>query len=484
MDPSLRIGGASDRPVLASRASVVGSLLLAVVGGCGFVPGHAPMRYSLSDSTAESLSSEPLVRDQIGGALEMFFGTPQNPGFLRTSEWVDDDFDPNHPDAAADDGGSGEFSESELEEIHADNRRRFARQLAQVEAGNSEGLERFRSAPDLSRRVSALILDADLSEAERKVGLKSLLEEYYPSLRDSSELYRQECLHCHGVEGGGDGPTSGPFERPFLDPRPRDYRLGIFKFTAVKDKARPRRQDLFHVLDQGVYGTAMPSFRRFSVAERWGLVDYVRLLAIRGEVERRLVVEYLDAESLTAEIQIEVYKEIWEKWGEAKSKVVAFEGEVPEPTEAMLSRGKELFHDAQKGNCASCHGDRGLGDGASAWKIDDDGKKVPAYLDDWGQPILPRDLVRGMYRGGSRPIDIYRRIYAGINGGPMPALGESKDAEGNPLLSSDDMWSLVHYVRSMSIRDEAIAAGPGMKHSSVMEPGHPTGSHAGGSGGQ
>jgi len=42
----------------------------------------------------------------------------------------------------------------------------------------------------------------------------------------------------------------------------------------------------------------------------------------------------------------------------------------------------------------------------------------------------------------------------------MPALGESKDAAGNPLLSSDDMWSLVHYVRSLSERDEAVAGAP------------------------
>jgi mono/diheme cytochrome c family protein len=227
----------------------------------------------------------------------------------------------------------------------------------------------------------------------------------------------------------------------------------------------------------------MPSFRRFSVAERWGLVDYVRLLAIRGELERRLVNEYQDEEHLSAESETEIYKELWEKWGEAKSKVVAYEGEIPDPTPAMIARGKELFHDAQKGNCASCHGEAGLGDGPSAWKIDDEGKKVSAYLDDWGQPILPRNLVRGLYRGGRRPIDIYRRIYAGINGGPMPALGESKDAAGNPLLTPEDMWSLVHYVRSLSERDEAVAAGPGSNHDALEAPAHGSGAREGGTGG-
>jgi mono/diheme cytochrome c family protein len=116
-----------------------------------------------------------------------------------------------------------------------------------------------------------------------------------------------------------------------------------------------------------------------------------------------------------------------------------------------------LFHDAKKGNCASCHGDLGLGDGPSAWKKDEKtGKTIPAYTDDWGFDILPRNLRQGLFRGGRRPIDIYRRIYAGINGGPMPGIGEAKDADGKPVMSDEDMWALVHYVRSLSERDEHV----------------------------
>jgi hypothetical protein len=32
----------------------------------------------------------------------------------------------------------------------------------------------------------------------------------------------------------------------------------------------------------------------------------------------------------------------------------------------------------------------------------------------------------------------------------MPALGEAKDADGNPLLSDQDLWSIVHYVGWLS----------------------------------
>ncbi len=35
-------------------------------------------------------------------------------------------------------------------------------------------------------------------------------------------LYRRHCAHCHGISGGGDGPTAS-----ILNPYPRDYRPGV-----------------------------------------------------------------------------------------------------------------------------------------------------------------------------------------------------------------------------------------------------------------
>jgi hypothetical protein len=55
--------------------------------------------------------------------------------------------------------------------------------------------------------------------------------------------------------------------------------------------------------------------------------------------------------------------------------------------------------------------------------------------------IVPRNLRHGVYRGGRRPLDLYYRIYAGINGAPMPA------AKG--AVSPEDIWHIVNYVRSL-----------------------------------
>ena len=54
----------------------------------------------------------------------------------------------------------------------------------------------------------------------------------------SRGLYRQHCAHCHGITGDGAGPTAA-----YLNPYPRDYRMGIFKFKsdAERRKADGRR---------------------------------------------------------------------------------------------------------------------------------------------------------------------------------------------------------------------------------------------------
>lgn len=271
----------------------------------------------------------------------------------------------------------------------------------------------------------------------------------YPTLARSAENYARECLHCHGVEGGGDGPSAYG-----LSPKPRDFRNGIFKYTALKDQSRPRRRDILHTLEQGVAGTSMPNFQRLSEIEREGLADYVRFLAVRGEVETLLVATWKEEGELSADSVHECASIVWSRWQKADSKLVVFDGEVPASSPQRIARGDALFHDGLKGNCLSCHGTGGAGDGPAAWKIGVDGKREPAYVDAWGEPIRPRDLRTGVFRGGSRPIDLYRRIYAGIPGGPMPALGEARTKDGALLVSSDDIWCLVHYVRSLSSSGE------------------------------
>ncbi len=463
------------RPVVPTgvrrRAGLCAALIAAALASssCNYEPALPELHFELSEETRTlgvktGEGGIPLdVQAQIAGSLGMLFGTPANPRFLTLDAWTKKGFDPNFPqfpiEATDQGGGSGEIDPAELDQIHAENRKLFASELAAIDAGDFERARPPRRFLDLDseiRRVAREVPRASRDDAAKADAAKSFVS-WYPSLRESSELFRQQCVQCHGASGGGDGPTA-----KLVDPKPRDYRRGVFKFTAEKDRAMPRRADLYAMLHDGANGTSMPSFARFSRAELEGLVDYVRLLSIRGMVERDLAQTYVGSRHLGIENVLESYTSVWDKWQKSDAKYVSFDGVIPEATPERIAHGDALFHDAARGNCASCHGDRGRGDGPSAFALDEHGEKVPAVKDDWGNPIAPRDLTRALFRGGDRPIDIYRRIYAGINGTPMPGLGEAKDAQGKPLLSSDDLWCLVHYVRTLSAAPVALEA-PGVR---------------------
>jgi mono/diheme cytochrome c family protein len=428
---------------------LAGASLLAGGLACRLEPSTPVLRYELSDATrALGEDGRPLiplsVQEHIRGSLEMLFGTPSHPQYMLLGEWIDEAFDPNWPTYEVGDFGSGEFDEGELEAMWAENGDTFRRQLSAIAEGRYGSVEAPDWAPDLQARWTDLLADFPAEERgeEFQAEAAALFEEWYPTLRDSAELYRQQCLHCHGPEGGGNGPTAD-----FLDPRPRDYRKGIFKFTPMRDKAQPRREDLYRILDEGVTGTSMPSFRRFSRAQLNGLVDYVRLLAMRGMVEADLAATYEIDEAIPAEYVAESYSDMFSKWRrseeQARELVIAYEDSVPEPTPESIARGRELFMDAKTGNCFSCHGPAGRGDGLSAWTVDPEtGAVTEAYQDDWGRPIRPRNLTQGLFRGGRRPIDVFRRIKAGINGTPMPALGDT--------LPDEDLWAIVHYVGTLT----------------------------------
>ena len=81
-------------------------------------------------------------------------------------------------------------------------------------------------------------------------------------------LYRRHCGHCHGTTGDGLGPTA-----MLLDPYPRDYRQGKFKFKSTERAAKPTTDDLERVVREGVQGTAMPSFGLLPDAQIKALVD-------------------------------------------------------------------------------------------------------------------------------------------------------------------------------------------------------------------
>lgn len=285
-------------------------------------------------------------------------------------------------------------------------------------------------------------------------------------------LYREHCSHCHGITGDGAGPTAA-----FLNPYPRDYRPGIYKYKSTPKGQKPTHEDLMRTLVNGVAGTSMPSFLVLPENELAALADYVRYLSIRGEVEL-LLIDYaaneLEADQPLVSVsgdagqqgeQAEVIRsfvaEVADKWKQADSMATP----VPAPDAsrdlaASIAHGRELFYGAIA-NCVKCHGETALGDGQRTDYDDwnkmlepDKPEMVAKYVSLGALPprnIHPRNLRMGVYRGGNRPVDLYWRIKNGIDGSPMP--GALMKPEGAPPetkgLTEADLWSLVDYVRSL-----------------------------------
>lgn len=97
-------------------------------------------------------------------------------------------------------------------------------------------------------------------------------------------LYRKHCANCHGITGNGRGETAA-----IINPYPRDYRLGIFKFKSTKRSAKPLRSDLVSLIANGIQGTPMVKIPELSDDDIEAITDYVIYLSIRGQLERNLV---------------------------------------------------------------------------------------------------------------------------------------------------------------------------------------------------
>ncbi|MFO0843131.1 MAG: c-type cytochrome [Gemmataceae bacterium] len=356
------------------------------------------------DPLGKDDQGKPLItreeRAQLRAALEEIFGTPAAPSV-----------EPIDPDRAP--------------TKKADEAKENAKVYAEALAANMQTFD------VKEEDIDVLFVDAEtLSKGAGDVRRRTLAK--------GSELYRRHCLHCHGVAGDGRGPTGA-----WVDPHPRDYRQGMFKFLSTNKAqvgtGKPRKDDLLRTLDKGIDGTSMPAFGLLPRRELEQLASYVIHLSLRGQVEyetlytlvknrasipegddgvKRFV--YQQAALLTSQwalmTKLEVNKPPAYPYGDDSDK---------EKTAESIRRGHQLF--LNKGICITCHYDYGR---QSAYRYDT-----------WGTVVRPRNLTDPSYRGGRRPIDIYWRISGGI-----PPSGMSKLPDGT---TEQETWDLVNFVQAL-----------------------------------
>ncbi|MCO6045501.1 cytochrome c [Aeoliella sp. ICT_H6.2] len=374
----------------------------------------------------------------------------------------------------------------------------------------TQELTELFGTPDDPRVPEGVDLDVEL--LQMAAGQAGYEKDEYGHEYQQRGLYRQHCASCHGITGDGRGPAAA-----VLEPYPRDFRPGVFKWKSTRLASKPTDDDLLGVLQRGVSGTAMPSFGLLAPEQLDALVEYVRYLAIRGQVERELIATVADeldfdpaagttdepfvpAEDEDDQAMVDdVVASIVQSWQSPTEQIVEPDPQTmpaDERTDAQMAEsieaGRQLFL-SPRAKCTDCHG-------ADARSI------VVKDYDDWNQAVFdfrqrsatlaaqiardrenlpgldsslaksarerltsesrrlkqrgqvseellapqlarPRELADGVFRGGDRSIDLFRRIHQGVAGTPMPGQGSPRPGvEG--ALSEQEIWQLVDYVRS------------------------------------
>ncbi|MCH7509375.1 MAG: c-type cytochrome [Proteobacteria bacterium] len=221
-------------------------------------------------------------------------------------------------------------------------------------------------------------------------------------IEQGHEIYTRRCSFCHGLLGDGNGPAAD-----YMDPRPRDFTLGTFKFRTTQSGELPINEDLFRTVSRGLSGTAMQSFDRDMIKngltedQRWAVIAYIKTFAM----------EFADPD-------FDPYQQI-----------VPFPTERAPYNEDTIARGKIIF---ERAKCWECHGKLGRGDGLKAFD----------KTDDWGFPIRIRNVTHPWkIKAGIEVEDIYMRFSTGINGTPMPSFVEA--------LTEEERWDLANFIKSL-----------------------------------
>ena len=242
-------------------------------------------------------------------------------------------------------------------------------------------------------------------------------------LEKGKKVYFKRCVWCHGVEGGGDGPSA---ERLYT--RPRNFIQGTFKIRTTDSGELPMESDLIKTVKNGLQGSAMPAWGEFlSEDEIIAVVNFVKTL-----VQDRSFDDTEDEEvnNVITGIAADNGKG---PLGDAPWAATAGPYHLGVPQE-HIDAGKELFI---KNKCQECHGGEGRGDGN------------PTMKDDWGFPIVAANWqecwnFRGARRDPFNPFNIARTISTGLNGSPMPNFREQ--------MTGKERWQVAAFVNSLCPR--------------------------------
>lgn len=261
-------------------------------------------------------------------------------------------------------------------------------------------------------RFSLTVLVLLLASLATAMADEPRLQLDYNLYAEGRYVYERNCILCHGPRGDGNGELSKG-----LNPKPRSFREGMFKFRTTPWDKLPTIDDLRYTITHGLTNTAMGAFTQLQPDEITSVIEYVKSFSRR-----------------------------WRK-PENYAPPLTFP-----PPPAWLSKeqdrtphlavGKILFTNV----CATCHGVTGEGNGPTA----------PTLKDIWGMSVKPSDLRQYHLRCGDGPADIFRVLTTGLNGTPMISYAQA--------LTEEQRWQIAAYIETIRV------AGPELLNPSSPSP--------------
>jgi mono/diheme cytochrome c family protein len=229
--------------------------------------------------------------------------------------------------------------------------------------------------------------------------------------------YRRYCVVCHGQLGDGNGESA-----QWLDPKPRDFTLAIFKCRSTPTGTLPTDEDLYDTVARGLDRSNMPPWNTFTKQQRADLVAWIKHFSPRWQDEKP---------GAPIEIPLE-----------------------PALTPERVKAGQEVYARVQ---CWKCHGAEGKANGPSSSTLQDD----------LGRPIQAYNFAEGgRFKCGSTNRDLYRIFMTGLDGTPMPSFAAN--------IKPDEAWDLVFYLRTLQpfpSKEKSIARQLGLKPVSTASTG-------------
>ena len=423
------------------------ALLACFVAGCSSGPPDDALGVGLTGTAARYPVRSDWIVDKPPEASPARWFTPGFPPLRTLSDAA------RSPDADLLDGLQAEQKKRNFlnpaADLTAKDRGDFARVLGLTFGTPAAPAVRVASADELKKlgvepKDAALRPQAEAAKAA--LGLDDA------NLARGAAVYRRWCLHCHGPAGGGDGSNA-----PQLQPLPRDYRQGVFKFVTSGPEAsgKPLAADLERTVRKGLDGSMMPAFPNLTDSQLKDVVGYVVFLSVRGECEyqgmKKLIKYNDDFVSVDQEVAGQLVR-VLAAWGKAQTTAAVPPENTPSAGDRLASaaRGFKVFNEA---GCAACHADYG--------------RTLVLKYDSWGGVSQPRNLVQGVYRGGRRGADLYARLYTGIAGAGMPAHKQLVDAAPKADGTPDKLWDVVHFLQALG--DPALRRALAEKYQIVVE---------------